>query len=557
MTSTKKKKSLKLPPLNIQMYKNNNSGEIIGLNLVDYKNDPSNNSKEIILIDIIKYMIINKVQSTNFIPENYYAKCKLCGNLIDTKTKIIDDGQSICNHFNIESIKNTQKKYGQLIWIWDSSIQDTKLPHYYIVGPEGIKFTDKYFKKYLLLGGIEYSQFNYSENDLSNIKKFNQVPNKTNKGAFGIVHHCKSKDGKVNIAIKKINRPNVTVEVDDEDEENNVPELPFKLKKKKTKLMREIEKEISILYESNKYGAENIVKFYLAYQNESKDEMKRDFYLVMEDMNGGNLLQLLEQFPNFFKKIPDIKIAEEIIYCILSQVIDGIMFLNFKLFAYHYDIKAENVLFNSEGEVKLCDFGSAKFLKDPHIDREDEHYSTNEYQKKDIFKPFTGVKMGSMEPFQGNYKISDVLERKRMTESFQDIEFGSKYNEEFFRKHNYIYLIPLMCDKEKYNKVKWDIWAFGVLIYFLIIGDKKKYDDSFTDRTLFNSEENIQTEINNLQKEFGISNELKELIKGCLVLQTDKRFGIIEVISSSWFKNFSETIGDKKKWLDKLKNLLG
>jgi protein-serine/threonine kinase len=53
-----------------------------------------------------------------------------------------------------------------------------------------------------------------------------------------------------------------------------------------------------------------------------------------------------------------IKYSENVCKYVLNETLKGIAFLH-KRHILHRDLKSDNILFNSEGEVKLADFGCA------------------------------------------------------------------------------------------------------------------------------------------------------------------------------------------------------
>lgn len=56
----------------------------------------------------------------------------------------------------------------------------------------------------------------------------------------------------------------------------------------------------------------------------------------------------------------------DVIKFILSQIVEGLLYMHSKGIVYG-DLKAENVLINKFGEVKLCDFnlsGTHQILRD-------------------------------------------------------------------------------------------------------------------------------------------------------------------------------------------------
>lgn len=89
----------------------------------------------------------------------------------------------------------------------------------------------------------------------------------------------------------------------------------------------------------------NIVKYYAAWQENGY------FYCQMELCNVGTLRYLLD----FSKKHMKI-INDELVYHIVYQLINGLEHIHSKNYV-HMDIKPENILINSNGVLKIGDFG--------------------------------------------------------------------------------------------------------------------------------------------------------------------------------------------------------
>ncbi|XP_008582629.1 PREDICTED: dual specificity mitogen-activated protein kinase kinase 2 isoform X2 [Galeopterus variegatus] len=75
----------------------------------------------------------------------------------------------------------------------------------------------------------------------------------------------------------------------------------------------------------------------------------------MEHMDGGSLDQVLKEA----KRIP-----EEILGKVSIAVLRGLAYLREKHQIMHRDVKPSNILVNSRGEIKLCDFGVSGQLID-------------------------------------------------------------------------------------------------------------------------------------------------------------------------------------------------
>ena len=95
-----------------------------------------------------------------------------------------------------------------------------------------------------------------------------------------------------------------------------------------------------------------LVRYYGAYFEEGMVK------LAMELMDLGSLRGLIEKLAGR----PEPKIPEDVIYNIISQILTGLNYLHKVKHVMHRDIKPDNVLLNSTGEVKLSDFGICREL---------------------------------------------------------------------------------------------------------------------------------------------------------------------------------------------------
>lgn len=82
--------------------------------------------------------------------------------------------------------------------------------------------------------------------------------------------------------------------------------------------------------------------------------------MFVEYLNGGSLTDFLYQFA---KKIPENAIAY-----ILKQILIGLVSLHSKR-QIHRDLKSDNLLYNTIGEVKIADFGFAIQLTKDKLNR--------------------------------------------------------------------------------------------------------------------------------------------------------------------------------------------
>lgn len=122
----------------------------------------------------------------------------------------------------------------------------------------------------------------------------------------------------------------------------------------KTKLNGDHIKEFKTLKKLSAHP--NIVQLY-----ETFLDVTKDFYFVMEYMNGGNLYQFIKDRKEAFDNI---KFKE--VKTILFQILSGLHHIHHIEGIFHRDMKPENLLISYDNDallVKLADFGLAKSIK--------------------------------------------------------------------------------------------------------------------------------------------------------------------------------------------------
>ena len=88
----------------------------------------------------------------------------------------------------------------------------------------------------------------------------------------------------------------------------------------------------------------------ITYYNSFRE--KNNFYIIIEYINGGSLLDLLR------KNITEGKLIEEkIIWYHLIQSLSGLLYLHEKKKIIHRDVKPDNILLDLDGRLKISDFG--------------------------------------------------------------------------------------------------------------------------------------------------------------------------------------------------------
>jgi len=110
--------------------------------------------------------------------------------------------------------------------------------------------------------------------------------------------------------------------------------------------LQEIIKEISMMQQCD---SPYVVKYYGSYFKNT------DLWIVMEYCGAGSVSDIM--------KLRNKTLTEEEISCILKYTIKGLEYLHLRR-KIHRDIKAGNILLNTEGHAKLADFGVAGQLTD-------------------------------------------------------------------------------------------------------------------------------------------------------------------------------------------------
>lgn len=208
------------------------------------------------------------------------------------------------------------------------------------------------------------------------------------KGSFGEVYKVTEKSSGKIFAMKKI----------------------FKNKIIQNGMGKQVQKEIYIL---KKIHHPNIVRIYEVLM--SKDAL----YIIMEHIVGGELYGLISKYG---------VLQEEKCRHYVRQILDALAFCH-GINVCHRDIKPQNVLLDSNDNIKIIDFGFASIMEIE--DFEDD--ITNDK-----------TKFAKMEAKSTNMK-----------------KLGTICGTED-------YMAPEILNEERYRGDKIDIWSTGVMVYFLL-----------------------------------------------------------------------------------------
>lgn len=131
----------------------------------------------------------------------------------------------------------------------------------------------------------------------------------------------------------------------------------------KEERIHELQREVEIFKQLEKH--ENIVMFY------GLCIVKEQAWICMELMDM-SLTNLYQKFYDSVKSTDD-SFPEEILGAITVCMISALSYCKSKNII-HRDIKPDNILLNSNGQIKLCDFGVSKVLSSEFVKIFDQRY---------------------------------------------------------------------------------------------------------------------------------------------------------------------------------------
>jgi serine/threonine protein kinase len=130
--------------------------------------------------------------------------------------------------------------------------------------------------------------------------------------------------------------------------------------------LKKVRQEYNIL---KKARHQNIVRLYESFDTESH------IVYVMEVCGGGDLLTYVRRRR---------KLKEDYAKFLFGQIIKGLQYVHSKG-VLHRDIKLDNILLTSEGEVKICDFGVSKLVSSK-MQVQTEQCGTPAYIAPEVFR---------------------------------------------------------------------------------------------------------------------------------------------------------------------------
>ena len=253
------------------------------------------------------------------------------------------------------------------------------------------------------------------------------------------------------------------------------------------------EVEMQMACQSSKYVVPIIDVYSNSCDKLSKNSRNKYIFIIMENMRGGELFNLIENYSNLLK--------EEHWCKIIKQIVLGLKDIH-ELGIIHRDIKPENIFIRDEYSINQITTAD-DVVNDMEIMLGDFGFSTREESKpcEALFTPY--------------YVAPEILAN--------DLRYRVDSNDK---------------SQQPYD-ARCDLWSLGVLMYALISNIPPFYPEiqskSMT-RLMYN---NILNGNFHFRYEIwkDVSCEAKELISDLVQVNPENRITLQEVMQHSWFRN--------------------
>lgn len=209
------------------------------------------------------------------------------------------------------------------------------------------------------------------------------------------------------------------------------------------------------------------------------------------------------------------------------QLALALRYLHEDMRVIHRDVKLENCLIDMTvdpdegGNLQLCDFGMAEFMKSNHDEEDDDSDSSG--------NAFT------LDPRPGRRSRRKSSSASSMAPVISSTLVGSLE-----------YAAPeILSNKNSmtHYTTAVDMWAFGVVVYALFVGSLP-FSHSFQPKVqsmILSGEWDVDA-LKGCRGLVGLDKESRknvlEVVKGCLTMNVEDRWDIRAVLESQWFEEF-------------------
>jgi serine/threonine protein kinase len=227
----------------------------------------------------------------------------------------------------------------------------------------------------------------------------------------------------------------------------------------------------------------SIIRYFEAFETPTQ------MHLVMEYVNGGNLVDLLKKFPD--QRLPEAKAK-----WLFMQICCGVASLH-EQNVIHRDLKLENVLLDQNQErPKLIDFGFSM-------------YEENFFLSSSLSPPLC----------KGKKKIKEINGGVSIPRQLQKNFCGTPS-----------YMAPEVLVQKFYDGKAVDCWSLGVILYVMLCGKFPFYGKSY--HQLY---QNIRS--TNFSMPRHVSKEAQDLLSCTFVLDASKRLTLRQIQVHPWLKS--------------------
>ncbi|OQV20732.1 Protein kinase DC2 [Hypsibius exemplaris] len=176
-----------------------------------------------------------------------------------------------------------------------------------------------------------------------------------------------------------------------------------------------------------------------------------NLYMLLEYAPGGELFSYLRSVRRFSS-------GAAMFYA--AEIILALEYLHERFIVYR-DLKPENLLLDSQGHIKVTDFGFAKEISDssPAINHNNHPAPT------------------ITDPFPNSYTSSPVSPSSSTEFQSIDVSVAASLPRTWTLCGTPEYLAPEIIQSRGYNKAV-DYWAFGILCYEMLVGHPPFYSDN-------------------------------------------------------------------------------